>query len=274
MTASALHGHDLLLVAAGLTFYAGVAATPLLLLSARLASALVGESRIEELAGALGEALPSALGADRLAPDLVLAAAEVSWLVVAVSVLPASLYGEGLRRAYLVVAPPTDGRETLTGWRGRLATLPLLAVAPLLLLAVLAVTPLVAELFSRGVGGGVLGVYVALNVDWLVVSAALVWSFRVVAAREVPWRLALGGGLATGAFVAGFLQGFVLFLSLPIDLGAPFGGATAVGAVTAVGLWVWLLHVVVLTGYVATTQWEGTPGEGTRRGTSPGGTAR
>jgi membrane protein len=73
-----------------------------------------------------------------------------------------------------------------------------------------------------------------------------------VAADPPPWRSALVGGLATGAFVAGFLQGFVLFLSLPLDLGAPFGGQTAVGAVCAVLLWLWVLHLVVLVGWAAT----------------------
>ena len=52
--------------------------------------------------------------------------------------------------------------------------------------------------------------------------------------------------------MAGFLQGFVLFLTLPLDLGAPFAGQTSVGAVCAVLLWLWVLHMVVLVGWVAT----------------------
>ena len=39
----------------------------------------------------------------------------------------------------------------------------------------------------------------------------------------------------------------MLFLALPLDLGAPFGGLTVVGGVVAIGLWLFLLHLVVLS---------------------------
>jgi membrane protein len=56
----------------------------------------------------------------------------------------------------------------------------------------------------------------------------------------------------TGSFVAGFVQGFVLFLSLPLRLGVPFGGFTEIGGMVAVGLWLYLLHVLVLVGFLLT----------------------
>ena len=252
-TLHALRGHDLALLGAGVTFYAALSAVPLLLVATRLAAAVVGRERITELAANLGQALPSALGADQVAQQVVLAAGTVSWPVAAVCVLPATLYGEGLRRAFRAV--DDDSRvepERLTGWRGRAAVLPLLAIAPLLLLVILSLTPLLAQLFSAGSAPTALGIYLALNLDWLVLSVPLAWTFRVVAPDPPPLRAAVLGALATAAFLSGFLQGFVLFLSLPIDLGAPFGGAVAVGAVLALLLWLWLLHLVVLVGYVAT----------------------
>lgn len=45
------------------------------------------------------------------------------------------------------------------------------------------------------------------------------------------------------------MQGFVLFLAIPVDLGLPFGGFRSIGATVAVGLWLYLLHVIVLVGY-------------------------
>jgi membrane protein len=248
-TRAGLAGHDLLLHAAGVTFYAALAVVPLLLVVARLAALVAGEERVRSLARSLEAALPSALGAGRVAGELLTYAVGVPWLGVVVAVLPASLYGEGLRRAYASLSGVDD---RLVGWRGRLAALPLLLVAPALLLGVLAVTPLLNDLLGAGPGPTALGVYLALNVDWIAVSLPLAWSFRVVAPDPPSVRASVVGGFCTGAFVAGFLQGFVLFLSLPLDLGAPFGGLTAVGAVTAVLLWMWLLHIVVLVGYVAT----------------------
>ena len=44
----------------------------------------------------------------------------------------------------------------------------------------------------------------------------------------------------------------MLFLSLPLDLGAPFGGLTVVGGVVAVGFWLFLLHLVLIAGWLAT----------------------
>ena len=248
-----LRHQDLALHGAAVTFYAAISAVPLVLLAGRLATEVVGRARMEDLAGSLAEALPAALGAGDVARGLIEDAVHTSWWVALFVTLPASMYGEGLGRAYSSLA---GVQHRMVGWRSRLSVLPLLAVAPLLLLGVLAVTPLLADLFSEGLGATALGVYVALNVDWIAVSVPLVWSFRVVSPDPPPWAVAIVGGLATGAFVSGFLQGFTLFLALPIDLGAPFGGLTGAGAATAVLLWMYLLHLVVLVGYVATRQAE------------------
>ena len=51
--------------------------------------------------------------------------------------------------------------------------------------------------------------------------------------------------------LAGFLQGFVLFLAIPIEWSLPFGGLPVFGAVAALALWLYLLHVLLLLGYGA-----------------------
>jgi membrane protein len=68
----------------------------------------------------------------------------------------------------------------------------------------------------------------------------------------VRWPALLVGALFTAACLSGFLQGFVIFLALPLRLGAPFGGFTGVGAVVAVGLWLFLLHLVLLVCWLLT----------------------
>jgi membrane protein len=224
---------------------------PLLLVVGWLAALLVGDEQVRAFARTMEQALPDTLGAGPVANEILARATELGPVGALLALLPATLYGEGLRRTYGSLSGSPD---TAAGRRGRLAVLPVLAIAPLLLLAVLAITPLLDGLFGSGPGPTALGIYVALTVDWLAVSVPLAWSFRVVATDPPAWRAALIGGFATGAFVSGFLQGFVLFLALPLDLGAPFGGLTTVGAVTAVLLWMWWLHVVVLVGFVATRQ--------------------
>lgn len=259
-TVAALRRHDLLLFGAGVTFYGAVSLIPGLLVSVWLAARLVGEQRVRSLASELSGALPATLGAPEVAESFVLRGLHLTPLTALVAALPASLYGEGLRRAYTALAGVD---EPMVGWRGRLTTLPLLAAAPVLLLAVLTMTPLLNDLLGAGTGPTLLGVYLSLNVMWLALSLPLAWTYRVVAPDPPPWRVAVVGGFFTGAFVSGFLQGFVLFLWLPINLATPFGGSVATGAVVAVLLWLWLLHLVVLVGYVATRRLAA-------RGASPG----
>ena len=246
-----LRERDLALVAGGLTFYAVLAGVPAVLVTGWLAGLVIGPSTLRAFGDSMDAALPDALGAGEVARALIDSASRVGWIGVVIAIFPASLYGEGLRRAYASMGPGSH-HERFLGWRGRLGTLPVLAVAPALMIAVLAITPLLARLFAGGLGSTALGVYVALNVDWIAVSIPLVWTFRVVAPDHLPWRAALWGGFSTGAFVSGFLQGFTLFLALPLDLGLPFGGNVALGGAIAVVLWIWLLHAVVLIGYLAT----------------------
>ena len=249
-TVRGLRGHDLPLHAAGATFYAGIAIVPSAIVVVWVVSLALGDARVDAYADDLAAALPDQLGAPAVARGLLEAATRMTALTALLAVLPATFYGEGLRRAFAAIA---EERETMPGWRGRLRVLPLLAASPLLALLVLAVTPLVADLMgSGGTWRTLLAFYVSFLVDWLALSRMLAYVYRFLAPRPVSGRAALWGGYVTGSVVAGFVQGFVLFLSLPLDLGAPFGGFRGVGAVVAVGLWLWLLHLLALVGYELT----------------------
>jgi len=251
-TRSRLRGNDLLLLAGGVTFYAALAMLPGLFVALRLAALMVGREHVLHLGTTLAAALPGELGAPGVALALVRRGVDLSWWNALVSVLPASLYGEGLRRALTRLRGSGRPAESFVGWRGRFAVLPVLAVAPGLLLLLLVIAARVGNLFERGGWGAVLAVVVAFTADWLLLCLPLVWVFRVVAPDPPSWPAAAVGGVLTASFVAGFLQGFVLFLSLPLDLGTPFGGLAAVGGAVAVLLWLWVLHLVVLVGFAVT----------------------
>jgi membrane protein len=83
-------------------------------------------------------------------------------------------------------------------------------------------------------------------------GVVIAWGFRVVAPGGPSWFATLVGAFGTSAVLSGFLQGFLLFLALPIDLGIPFGGLDVVGATVAVALWLFVLHVLLLVGWAAT----------------------
>ncbi|SOC51748.1 membrane protein [Blastococcus aggregatus] len=245
-----LQGRDLALIAAGLTFYAGIAVVPLLVLAFSLTAHLTSADRVRELGDRLAGLLPPELGAPDAVARLVEAGVGMSVLQSLLALLPMSLYGEGLRRALLRFSRREEG---MTGWRGRLTALPLLLLAPFLLYPLLLAVDYMAELAETGGVGPTVGrIAVGFYACLAALTLPLAWGFRVVGGGQVHWPALVCGALFTAACLSGFLQGFVLFLSLPLDLGAPFGGLTVVGGVVAVGFWLWLLHLVVLGGWLLT----------------------
>jgi membrane protein len=245
-----LRGRDTALIAAGLTFYAGFAVVPLLVLSLSLTAWLTSAGTVRSLTGRLAEVLPAELGAPDALARLVDAGIALTPVQALLALIPISLYGEGLRRALLRFSP---GHDRFTAWRGRLLALPLVVVAPLLTYPLLLAGAALADLAERTgaaatIGGFAVGYYSVLAV----LTVPLVWGFRVVAAGRLRWWAVVVGALLTAASLSGFLQGFVLFLALPLDLGAPFGGLVVVGGAVAVGFWLFLLHLVVLAGWLFT----------------------
>lgn len=247
--AERLRGRDLALAAGGLTFYAGLAVVPCLLLAVWLTGLVISPDRVVRIGGEVAELLPAGLDAPAAVRRLLDAGVQLGVLGAVIAAFPASFYGEGLRRALLRFAPSA---EKFVGWRGRLLVLPLLVAAPALLLPLLLVAPLLQGLAGRGGLGAAAGVLVGFTVVWLVLAVPLGWVFRVVAPVRPAWPAVVFGALATASCLSGFLQGLVLFLSLPLDLGVPFGGLAQVGAVVAVALWLFVLHVVVLLGWTCT----------------------
>ncbi|MGY1762242.1 YhjD/YihY/BrkB family envelope integrity protein [Geodermatophilus sp. SYSU D00779] len=258
--AEQLRGRDVALIAAGLTFYAGIAVVPLLLVAFSLTALITSAERVRELSDRLAQLLPPELGAPGALRTLAEAGTGLDLLGFVLALVPLSFYGEGLRRALLRFTPRQD---RLTGWRGRLLALPLVLTTPLLMYALLQAASAMVELTERGSGLGALavGYYSVL----LALTVPLLWGFGVVAAGNLRWPALVSGVLFTAACLSGFLQGFAIFLALPLALGAPFGGLTVVGAVVAISLWLFLLHLVVIGGWLLTQSLD----DRLRRGAQP-----
>lgn len=89
---------------------------------------------------------------------------------------------------------------------------------------------------------------VAFNVDWVLVSVSLVMVYRLVAAGTVGARTLLLGGFATGSCLAGFLWA-PCCSSRSRSSGRCRSGLPVFGAVAALALWLYLIHILVLAGY-------------------------
>lgn len=245
-----LRGRDLSLEAAGLTFYAAIAVVPVLLIGLRGSAFLTSPSWVVARMNDIALLLPDALGARAVVVELGRTGATLSALGIAIALFPATFYGEGLRRSLLTGQPL---QERWKGWRGRLAIVPLIVAAPFLATAMLVVGGQLSEwTLGGGVGAGVLRIWLGFIATWIVLTAVLAWVFGVVAPARTRPKAVVAGAAFTASMLAGFTQGFVLFLAIPVDLGAPFGGYSVAGAFVAVGLWMFLLHVVVLMGWSVT----------------------
>lgn len=248
---AAVRGHDLTLIAAGTTFYLAIAVVPMVLVAIRLASLLVGPARILHLGLELAHRLPATLGADRVTRAMVEAGSHLTWMRALLSLIPASLYGEGLRRAFQRLSPQ-ESSGVRTAWKGRAIALPLLTVSPLLTVAVLVVGTEITSRVGTGVGGTLLGGYLAFLSAWILVSLTLVLLYRALAPDRPRVPALLLGAFGTGSFVAGFLIGFAIFLQIPLQIGSAYGGFAGAGAVAVAGGWLLLLHALVLIGYSVT----------------------
>lgn len=245
-----IRGHDLALYAAGVTFYAAVGVVPLLLLTVYLAGLLVGPDTVRELAGGLAARLPRNLGAQGAAEGLADSGSRLGVGAALASLVPASLYGEGLVRAFDRLSVRGDtGRRTL---RGRFGSVVLVIVSPLLLLVGLATTSVLSRTLGDGLGPRLLGIYLAFLVGWLSISVLLVLAYRGLAPERPSPRALAWGALGTAAMLSGTSLGWVLFLGITIPLDRAYGGSTSLAAAAVSLLWLYLLHAMVLLGYVTT----------------------
>ena len=245
---------DLALWAAGATFFGIIGVVPIVLISLRVAAALVSADRLTRGVAVAVAGIPQGHGTPEALRVLTETALTMTPLQTAIVLFPASLYGEGLRRAFLQLSP--ERPDKFTGWRGRLALLPIVAIAPVLVLALLAAGPVVAPLYVAGGNSLVLGIVIAFHVTFVLLWIALLLIYRLVGGRTGT-RALLAGSFAAASVVAGFLQGFLLFLGIPVDGSLPFGGLPVFGAVAALALWLYLIHVLVLVGYRLTLTLDG-----------------
>lgn len=261
--------HDVLLVAAGATFYFAVSVVPLVLVAIRLASVVGSPGRVDRLGEAVAALLPGTLGAKSAVRDLVVAGSRLPWINVALSALPASLYGEGLRRALGRFSPQGHPQRDAPPWRARLLILAVLPLSPVLTLGVLFATAALGGALGSGGAAALLGDLIAFVVGWLVAAGVLLLVYRGIAPDRPSGRALITGAGLAGVAVAVVLVGFIAFLHLPLQVGRAYGGFFSIGGAAAVGGWLLALHVVVLLGYALTVRLDPRVGRSTDRGAVP-----
>ncbi|MBJ7289473.1 MAG: YihY/virulence factor BrkB family protein [Williamsia sp.] len=236
-----------------MTYFAAIAVVPWVLLAVWSTTWFDGVDDAERRLLQLRILIPPEMGARPVFDTVVHTGTHLGLLGVVVMLFPASFYGEGLRRACV---PMHECSDRLTSWRGRVSMMALIVlVPPLTWIYVRVGTELIGlspEGGADGWGSFALRVWAGFTSTWLLMSVALTWVFRAVTPGRPRWWVAVVGATVTASFVSGFAQGFLLFLSIGIDVGIPYGGLRVVGGVVAVGLWLYVMHILIITGWALT----------------------
>jgi len=241
--------HDLVFYAAGLTFYAAIAVVPLLLVAWFVTSLILGDEVVATLTTALAAYAPTSLGLRDAVESLGEVGPRLGIASLAAALVPATSYGDGLVRAMDRI---TERDRRAKGLRGRLLALVFVASLP---------PVVVAELGAVAVLPGALGftgqfnlvsVAVAFVVGWLSAGLLVGVLYRAFSPRPLSaGPLAVGAAL-TGSFLSGMSLTWLFLLRFGVDVGVAFGGSDLLGTVIVAAVFLYLVQVVLLGGYVLT----------------------
>ena len=214
----------------------------------RGAAAITGPERVAATGRAVAAFVPGPIGVDSAITGLTDSAIATSWWAVLAVVLPASLYAEGMVRCLERLSRAPERRSRTL--RGRLLTVPLLAVAGLaVILGVTGLRPLLQNPFGTGLAARLLGILVAFCVLWAGATAVLCLVYRLFASTPLrPWPLLIAAA-AAGSWLAGQSLGYVLTLRLITGFARAYGDYAPAGVVAALAFLLYLNHIVVLLGY-------------------------
>lgn len=240
-------GHDLMLIAAGLALYAGIAIVPLLLLGLYAAGLVVGTQEAVDLVRRVSELAPPTMGVRQTVRTLGAIGPNLAIPSLIASIIAATTYGEGMLRAVDAIEGARRANRTVAG---RLRALPYVGVFPFVTAAGLLTVATLPDLVGGGTTGQVLGVYLTFWTGWLAATVLLIVLYRLFSARPLRWAATVWGSLATGSFLVGMSLGWVVVLRYGIAVGRAFGGSEDVGRVVLFAIYLLLVQTVVLVGHL------------------------
>ena len=241
--------HDLVFYAAGLTFYAAIAVVPLLLVAWFVTSLMLGDEVVRTLTTALAAYAPTSLGLREAVESLGEVGPRLGIASFAAALVPATSYGDGLVRA---VDRITGRDRRAKGLRGRLLALVFVASLPPVVMAELGAVAVLPGALGFTGRFDLVSVAVAFVVGWLSAGLLVGVLYRAFSPRPLAaGPLALGAAL-TGSFLSGMSLTWLFLLRFGVDVGIAFGGSDLLGTVVVAAVYLYLVQVVLLGGYVLT----------------------
>jgi membrane protein len=239
--------HDLVFYAAGLTFYAGIAVVPLLLVAWFVTARVLGEELVRALTLALAEYAPTSLGLREGVRSLGEVGPRLGMAAFAAALIPATSYGDGLVRAMDRLA---ERDRRAKGLRGRLLALVFVAALPPVVMAELGAVAVLPGALGFTGRFNLASVAAAFVVGWLSAGLLVGVLYRAFSPRPIrAGALALGAAL-TGSFLSGMSLTWLFLLRFGVDVGIAFGGSDLVGTLVVAAVYLYLVQVVLLGGYI------------------------
>ena len=239
--------HDLVFNAAGLTFYAAIAVVPLLLVAWFVTSLVLGDDLVGTLTTALAAYAPTSLGLREGVESLGEVGPRLGIASFAAALVPATSYGDGLVRAMDRIA---ERDRRAKGLRGRLLALVFVAALPPVVMAELGAVAVLPGALGFTGRFDLVSVAVAFVVGWLSAGLLVGVLYRAFSPRPLPaGPLALGAAL-TGSFLSGMSLTWLFLLRFGVDVGIAFGDSDLLGTVVVAAVYLYLVQVVLLGGYI------------------------
>jgi membrane protein len=239
--------HDLVFYAAGLTFYAAIAVVPLLLVAWSVTSLVLGEDLVRTLTLALSEYAPTSLGLQEGVRSLGEVGPRLGIASFAAALIPATSYGDGLVRAFDRVA---ERDRRAKGLRGRLLGLVFVAALPPVVMAELGAVAVLPGALGFTGRFNLVSVAVAFVVGWLSASLLVGVLYRAFSPRPIQAGPLALGATVTGSFLSGMSLTWLFLLRFGVDVGIAFGGSDLLGTLVVAAVFLYLVQVVLLAGYV------------------------
>ncbi len=236
-------GPEFFITSSSLAFYALISIPPMTIIALWVAGGFFDDSVLQDLGQDVEDRSPDELPVGEIVRGLVDTATRIGGFSVVAAVWPATAYGAALAKAFSMIAPESE--RSLTGWKGRLLSLGVLALLPLVVFAALAALyfgPLLVD--ADGAGFTVLLALGALVVYGLVVLAI----FELFQVRDTSF-----GDIAVGAAVAAVGQalltaGYLVYVGVFADFEETYG-SSLLAVVVLLGFWLLLSNACLLASY-------------------------
>ncbi len=240
-----LRQEDVLMISAGLAFYALVSVAPLVIIALWVTSVLVGDDAVQRTGEELARLAPRKLGVDKAFKQVSETGSHIGLWAVAAGLWPATSYGAGLARAFNRVS---DQARELPGLKGRALAFLLMGALQVVVLAVLAGVLMGPRLLGEGLAAKVGGWAIAGALGFLSIAAMTGLIYRVFAADSRSWQ---GIALAAATVAAGITllsMAYVAFLQVGANFEQRYA-SSGLAAVVLLAVWLFLANALLLVGY-------------------------